>query len=297
MDEKTLDNYRKAGAGAARARDFGASLVKDGASILDAANRIEQKISELGAKMAFPVNISINDTAAHFTPAHEDSALTFRRGDIVKIDVGAHVDGCIGDTASTIECGANDWVRLIQASRDALALAVEGMRPGVNLGSLGGEIEKKINSFGYEPIKNLTGHSMGPYNLHAGLSIPNVRTLTLESVRPGDAVAIEPFATNGAGKVKNGEFGNIYRFVRDRPVHDDGQKKLFGRIKADFGTLPFAERWCAGIVPDTSKALRKLVLMGAIMAYPVLKEARGGVISQAEHTVIITADGCEITTK
>ena len=95
-----LARWRGAGRIASRARDLGVTLVVPGARRRDVADRIEAFIRSQGAQPAFPTNLSRNDEAAHYTPSPEDTA-TFETRDLVKVDVGAHLDGAIAYTAAT----------------------------------------------------------------------------------------------------------------------------------------------------------------------------------------------------
>jgi len=241
MDKKIVEKYRKAGRIAAEARDYGESLVKEDALLLDAAEKVEKYILEKGAKPAFPVNIGINDVAAHYTPRHDDKTV-FRKGEIVKIDVGAHVDGYIGDTADTVEVGTNNYESMIKASKEALSVAVELIKPDVDLSVVGAGIETTIRSYNFVSVENLTGHSLKQYRLHAGKSVPNVSNDVKEKIEKDDVLAVEPFATNGAGRVGGKTGGNIYRLVRDREPKTENSKKLLRYIKEKNGVQPFAER-------------------------------------------------------
>jgi len=240
------------------------------------------------------VNIGVNEVAAHYTPSRSDD-IRFRMGDVVKIDVGAHVDGYPADTTVTVEVGTRNHTALIEASRDALRVCIEMVAPGTTVSALGGAIARTIRSAGFKPIQNLTGHSMEKHNLHAGLSIPNIETRDRAAIEEGMILAIEPFATTGAGKVVGRGRGNIYRVVRERKVPQEAQE-FFERVRTSFGTFPFAGRWCDTIDGSAHQHLNKLVRLGVLMNYPVLTEAAGGVVSQAEHSVIVTRDGCRVIT-
>ena len=135
MEDEVYEKYKLAGSIAADAREFGKELIKSGVSYLDIVNKIELKILNDGAGLAFPVNISINDIAAHFSPKHNDR-LIFQKGDVVKLDIGAHIDGYIADTAITIEVESNLHNDLIKASTDALDVAINLMKPGIDLTEL-----------------------------------------------------------------------------------------------------------------------------------------------------------------
>jgi methionyl aminopeptidase len=295
MDEHELACLRKAGAISKEARELGASLVKEGGPLVDVAEEIEALIIRRGAKPAFPVNIGVNDIAAHYTPSTGDR-LTFSAGDLVKVDVGAHVDGYVGDTAVTIEVGTKNWRPLLEASEKALRMALDMVGDDVPVSSLGATIERAIKEEGFKPVSNLTGHGMKRYSLHAGLTIPNINDGSMARVKRDMVVAIEPFATNGAGQVYNERPGNIYRVVRERPLRDKRAEELFKLIATNFGALPFCERWCTRLTPEAPGLLRTLVRHGLISSYAVLKEVKGGMVSQAEHTVLINGDTREITT-
>ena len=313
-----IDQYRLAGHIAKRARDYGSTLIKEDVLLLDVANAIEDLILDAGAKPAFPVNISINDVAAHYSPFHNDS-LRFRRGDVVKLDVGVHVDGYIGDTATTVEVGTRNWQELIVSTQEALSIAIELVGPGCRLGLLCDAIDRSIRARGYTPVRNLTGHSLGRYTLHAGLSVPNVPDRGADRVvlEAGDAIAIEPFATDGTGRVRDRGWGDIFAlrggallprlfsegggakpFKGDIPKREHPKDSgLLSIIQQKYGSLPFAGKWCIGYVPDAPRELRELVRTNKVRAYRVLVEESGGMVAQTEHTVVVTDDGKEIVTQ
>ncbi len=297
MDKEVYEKYMEAGRIAAEARDLGASMIKPGVKILDVVENVENHILSKGAKLSFPVNISINEIAAHFTPLRGDKQV-FRRGDIVKLDVGSHIDGYIADTAITVEVETNHYGDMIEASAAALEKAIENMKPGVSLSEIGGIIEKTINSYGYNPIDNLTGHSLDRYVLHSGMSIPNVPSIkSSRKPKVGDAIAIEPFATNGIGHVVTGRGSNIYIIRRSiGMLRDKHTKMLFHQIKTNFRTLPFAHRWCTKLSSYNEVSLNRLNYLGFISQYPQLIEQTKGIVTQKEHTVIVTENGCEVTT-
>ncbi|UCF12729.1 MAG: type II methionyl aminopeptidase [Thermoplasmatales archaeon] len=300
MDDSIYEKYKQAGKIAASARDYGAGLIRPGVSFLEVANLVESMILKEKAGLAFPVNISINEGAAHYSPRHDDN-LVFKKGNVVKLDIGAHIDGYIADTAITVEVETNKYSNMIKASNDALDNAIGLVKAGVNLSEVGKIVEDTIKSYGYKPINNLSGHSLEQYELHSGTSIPNVSN-THNKTRPkeGDVLAIEPFATNGEGHVVSGKGSNIYlcdKSFRSKLIRDNKSKNLFNKLIVKFKTLPFAQRWCKDLLPNNGDlVLKKLSFLGLIKHYPQLIEAKGGTVTQKEHTVIVKEDGCEITT-
>ncbi len=295
MDPEAREKLHAAGRIAKAAREFGAPLVRDGVRLLDVCEAIEGKIRELGAKPAFPTCASVDHVAAHYTPTHDDP-LAFLRGNVVKLDLGARIDGYIADTAVTVEVGTRNWTNLIRASEVALDAAIEVCRPGTPTRLIGAAIERAIESFGYRPISNLTGHSIEPYTLHAGKAVPNVGDHGHDVVEAGDTIAIEPFSSSGAGKVHGRKTGNIYRLLRAGPSTPASTAEFLRRAELEFRTLPFAERWAYRLDPRGPQHLQRLLRSGLAMTYEALLDVGKGIVAQTEHTLIVGEDRVEVTT-
>ncbi len=285
---KDLDRWRRAGRIGGGARDLGVGLIRPGVQRRDVAEEIERYIRSQGAQPSFPVNLSTNDEAAHYTPDPEDER-RFATGDVVKVDVGAHIDGAISDTAATVEVGSTRYASLVAATRNAVAAAEKELHGGVETQVLSRAIERTIHELGFKPVADLTGHTIESYLLHAGKSVPNVTGMSNARLEPGEVVAIEPFATNGAGHIRNGVFGNIMRF-REAPAPDRFPElaELFQR----FRTLPFCARWVAE--PELREALHRG--RKRLQSYPVFMEVEHGWVSQAERTFLVLEGGCEMLT-
>ncbi len=294
MNSDTLEALRKAGRVSREARDLAAAEVREGALLLDVAEAVEDYMRRHGTEPAFPTCISIDNVAAHYSPTHDDT-LRFRKGNVVKLDLGAHLGGWIADTAVTVELGTRNWTELIRASELALQTAIEAVRPGVSTRQIGAGVQRAIKAHGYKPIRNLTGHTIERYVLHAGKSVPNVphgHDVLLE----GEVVAIEPFSSSGAGQVDGRRTGNIYRVLRTKPLRQSDSNEFLTLLAANFKTLPFAERWACHIDARAPSLLKQLLRLGAVMTYPALLDVDGGIVAQTEHTIIVRADGGEVTT-
>ena len=294
MDEGAYKAYLKAGEAAARALREACRRVEEGVPVREICEAAERAVINAGAQPAFPCNVSINEVAAHYTSPADDEAVV-PRGAVVKVDVGAHVDGYIGDVAATIALDPS-WSGLVEASLKALRAAIDAFKPGVPLSRVGGVIEATIRSYGYRPIENLTGHSLDRFNLHAGTSIPNVKGGE-GVVEDGSAYAIEPFATNGAGRVVDTERVYIYRCVGGK-VRGREAKALLREVWGRFNGLPFTERWLLDAYPlDKLRGLLgELLRSKAIYGYPVLVEGGGGLVSQHECTVVVYEGEVVVTT-
>ena len=282
-------DWIKAGKITAEAREFSRSVIKQGVRLLDAAEKIEAKIKELGGGIGFPVNLSLNHIAAHYTPVPNDK-LVFN-DEVVKVDIGVSVNGAIGDSACTIDL-SKSYSDLLNASQDALNNVIKILQPGVCLGEIGKTIQESIESYGLAPIKNLSGHGLEIYNVHSGMQIPNYNTGDKTQLKEGSTFAIEPFATTGQGLVKDSGEAVIFSQINNKPVRDMTARKLVSAISS-FNRLPFALRhlYPKFSVPQIKLGLRSLKLAGNIHDYPPLAEVAQGMVSQAEHSFMIDEDG------
>ena len=291
METEILENYRKAGRILAEVLAEARPRVVVGASLLDVANFVEDAIRSRGAKPAFPCNISLDRNAAHYTPSPNDRS---RFGEnMVKLDVGVHVDGYIADAAITVDLGGHD--KLVEASHAALEAALEMIRPGIDTAQIGKAIEEVITGYGYKPVYNLTGHGLSRYLAHDEPAVPNRAMEKGTVLNDGDVIAIEPFATNGSGRISEALINEIYGLSAFRPVRLPAARTLLKEISESYRTLPFARRWLKG--ERAEYALMQLLRSGAVHRYPVLWEVEGALVSQAEHTVVVLEKGCEVITR
>ncbi len=260
-----------------------------GSKILDVAEFIENRIVELGARPAFPCNISINSDAAHSTPARGDERV-FKKGDLVKIDIGAHIDGYIADMAISIDLG--DHSDLIRAAREAVFNAIDVVKAGVDTAKIGKIIEETIKNYGFKPVVNLSGHGLLPYIAHAPPSIYNYATQKGIELEEGMVIAIEPFATDGVGKVVERGECEIYSLLNPKPLRLRTMREIVSEISEKYKTLPFAKRW----LNVSDLWISKLVREGVLREYPVLTEVSRRAVSQWEHTVIVERDCARVVT-
>ena len=282
--------YRQAGAVLADVLEETAAMIEPGVRLLDVAEAAEAAICARADGCAFPANISLDAEASHASPGRDDERVF--DDELVCLDLGAHVDGYIADAAVTVDLGDN--AALVDAAEAALDAALAAVRPGVDPGAVGAAIETTIRDRGFTPILNLSGHGVGRYDAHTAPSVPNRETRTGRALAVGDVIAIEPFATTGRGKVTEGAVTEIYSLVAPAPVRSRTAKQVLETIEATYRELPFATRWLDS--PRAELSVRRLTDRGILHGYPVLQAESGALVSQAEHTVIVTADGCEILT-
>lgn len=296
MNPEEIEKWKTAGKLARDALHFGRNLIEAEKSMLNVTEKIESFVKKHGGELAFPTNLAVNNVGAHWTPSSKSSEI-FCKGDVVKLDVGVHIDGYIGDNALTLEIGTKNYTKMIEASREALNAAINVAVAGVNVGIIGHAVQDTIEKYGYRPIANLTGHRIKRYNLHSGVSIPSIRERGGPTLNNGDIVAIEPFVTDGAGRVGGKRNSNIYHLRQIRKVRDEKATELMKEIQDRYKGLPFAERWLHEFQDDATKNLQKLMRAGIVSYYPVLDELGNGIVAQSEHTLLITNNGNEVLTE
>jgi len=292
VTEEYARDIKKAGEIAQKVKAYAKEIIKKDVKLLDIADKIDAKILELGGKTAFPVNLSINDIAAHYTPTYNDDSTA--KG-LLKVDIGVHINGAIADTAFSLDLeNSEENQKLIKASQNALNSALKIVKHGAKLNEIGKTIQTEIEGLGFSPIRNLCGHSLGEYLVHGGLTIPNYDNGNDAELDSG-AYAIEPFATTGTGIVYEGKPSGIYQLLERKAVRDSLARQIMDFIEEEYKTLPFAQRWI--IKKFSTRALISLSLMekaGIIKQYSQLVEKSHEPVSQAENTILIT-DSNEVT--
>ena len=287
-----------AGKIAKQVREYAKTIIKKDVPLLEIANKIEDKIIELKGGIAFPVNLAINEIAAHYTPSHDDET---KAHGLLKVDLGVHIDGWIADTAFSIDLensvspeasedlkkSSDENKKLIQASEKALENAIKIFQEGKKLNEVGKTISETIEAEGFSPIINLSGHEIDKYDLHAGVTVPNIddnRNTEIEK----SLYAIEPFATTGSGKVHDGKPSGIYMLVEEKNIRSPIAREILEFILEEYQTLPFCSRWL--VKKFGTKALlglKQLEGNGNLHHFAQLVESRGAKVSQAEHTVLV----------
>ncbi len=288
----------QAGKIASQVKAYARTIVKKGTPLLDIAEKIEARISELGGKPAFPVNLSMNEIAAHYTPSHDDKTLAHG---LLKVDFGVHIDGWTADNAFSVDLeNSEENKKLIESSEQSLKKALDAIKLNISTDKIGAIIQETIESYGFSPIINLSGHSMEQYDLHAGITIPNIDDGRDIKLKEG-LYAIEPFATPGSGKVRDGRPSGIYELKNEKSPRSPLARELLQFIKKEYDTLPFCSRWI--IKSFGSKALfglRELEAAGILHQFAQLVEvssnAGGTKVSQAEETIFIEKDEVIVTT-
>ena len=294
MNKEQIDKLKRAGEIAKQVKDFARLIVKKNVHLLEIAEKIDEKIIELGGKPAFPVNLSINEIAAHSTPSPLDET---KASGLLKVDVGVHIDGYVADSAFSVDLeNSGQNKKLIEAAESALQKAMDISMIGTTMREVGFVIEKIILSYGFQPIRNLSGHSIGLYDLHSGLTVPNHDNHSEIRLKEG-VYAIEPFATSGHGRVIDGKPSGIYHLEKSGNVRDAFAREVLKYIKEEYKTLPFCIRWLHKKFGSKAIiAMKRIEEAGLVHHYSQLVEADRKPVAQAEHTIVLSEKGNFIST-
>ena len=300
MDKLEIDKrFIEAGKIAATVREHFKKKNLIGMTVTQLCNEVEGMTRKLGAEPGFPCGVSINSVTAHYSGELFDDQ-TINDDAVIKLDLGAHIDGYVADTATTI-CYDPDYQELTLATEAALNNAIKAVKDKISSSDIGRVISDTAEKFGFIPISNLSGHSIERFKVHAGVSIPNVWTPLGSSLRKGNVYAIEPFLTvkDGSGQVVDGKTKTIYMLTRRKKTGDKKIDELIKKIWDTRNTLPFSPRWFLDDYKkeELDRMLDKLVAKKIIRVYPDLLEANNQTVAQFEHTVTPTENGVVILTK
>lgn len=296
--EYDYEKLKEVGRVSYEALQYAKALVRVGAKVSDVCEKTEEFMR--GRKMvpAFPVNISINQNAAHYTAMMND-ALAFSENDLVKVDLGARKDDILGDCALCVDLSGKHS-QLIETAEEALNAALALVRAGTKVNAIGREVEGIVKRRKLNPIRNLGGHAIERDALHADLFIPNFDNGDTTELKEGQVVSIETFVTYGEGYVVDSDNVQIFQKLGAANPRSEEARKIELAIDRDYRTYPFAVRWLAKELDSEfkiRKALNELNSLNVIEPFPLLVERSNGVVAQSETEVIVEKDSCTVVTK
>ena len=300
MDDYNYEKLKEAGKVSTEALAYSRSVIKPGMKMLDAAESIEKLVRGKGYGFAFPINLSINENAAHYSPDIDDSTV-FSERDVIKVDLGARKDAYLTDCAITIDLTGQN-TKLVEAVDKALEEAISMVKAGRKVSEIGSRIEETAKKYGFKPIRNLGGHGIDKVELHSSVFIPNYDNGDDTELEEGQVVAIEPFMTTGKGLVEDGPSIQIYQKISDALPRSAEARAIMGFVGDNYLTYPFSRRWLQHDLKSMSefsirKGISELLQLGALEQFPVLVEKGKGMVSQAEKELIVEKDSCTIVTK
>lgn len=295
-------------------RRYVQSYARPGIKMVDLCQRLEAKTRELIAAnglecgWGFPTGCSLNWVAAHYTPNYGDNTV-LQYDDVCKLDFGVQVGGRIVDSAFTIAFNEK-YDKIIEASKAGTNAGIKAAGIDARFSDIGEAIQEVIESYEIElngktlpikPVRNLNGHSIGPYQIHAGKSVPIVKNGETTIMEENEFYAIETFASCGKGYVVEDLDCSHYMKIFDathQPLRVKSAKMLLHAIEQTFGTLAFCRRWLDDIGQTRHlMALKNLVDNDLVQPYPPLCDAKGSYVTQMEHTILLRPTCKEVVSR
>ncbi|KAH7588825.1 Methionine aminopeptidase subfamily 2 signature [Nakaseomyces glabratus] len=285
-----------------------ADIIENATRKFTGAEDLTKMDNPVSQGIGFPTGLSLNHCAAHYTPNTGDKTV-LKYEDVMKVDIGVQVNGHIVDSAWTVSFDPQ-YDNLLAAVKDATYTGIKEAGIDVRLTDIGEAIQEVMESYEVEikgktyqvkPCRNLCGHSIGPYTIHAGKSVPIVKNGDQTKMEEGEHFAIETFGTTGRGYVVSG--GEVSHYAR---LPSDGlpqpnlasAKQLLKVIDDHFGTLPWCRRYLDRLGQDKYLfALNSLVKQGHVQDYPPLNDVIGSYTAQYEHTILLHPHKKEVVSK
>jgi methionyl aminopeptidase len=298
MEDYDYEKLKEVGRVSYEALQYAKSLVKIGVRVFDVCEKTEEFMKSKGMVPAFPVNISVNEKAAHYTAMIDDKTL-FTDKDLVKVDVGARKDDVLGDCAVCVDLSGK-YAKLVEAAEESLQAALSMVKAGAQLNSIGRQVEEVAKKKGFNPIRNLGGHAIEKEELHASIFIPNFDNGDTTKLEEGQVIAVETFLTDGEGYVVDGETVQIFQKTGEASPRSGEARKISAKIDSDYKTYPFAIRWLFKEINSEfqiRKALNELNSLNVLESFPTLVERAGGTVAQAEKELIVEKDSFTLVTK
>ncbi|KAL8972992.1 MAG: hypothetical protein Q9183_000244 [Haloplaca sp. 2 TL-2023] len=320
MNDDFLCEYRQGAEVHRQVRQWAQKNIKPGQSLTEIAEGIEDGVRALTGHqgleegdnikggMGFPTGLSRNHCAAHYTP-NAGNKIILQKEDVMKVDIGVHLNGRIVDSAFTL---AFDPVydNLLAAVKDATNTGVREAGIDVRMSDIGAAIQETMESYEVEiggqtfpvkAIRNLNGHNITQHSIHGSKSVPIVKGGDQTKMEEGEIFAIETFGSTGKGYVRDDMETSHYAKKADAPnvpLRVSSARTLLNSITKNFGTIPFCRRYLDRLGHEKYLlGLNNLVSSGIVEAYPPLCDIKGSYTAQFEHTILLRPTVKEVVSR
>lgn len=301
------------------------SSCKAGAKIVDVCQSTDGLIAKecgtifkgknIEKGVAFPTCISVNNTVGHFSPLPED-ATVLKDGDVLKIDLGVHIDGWIAVQAQTILVQesfdspiAGRAADAIQAARTAFEVALRLIRPGKKVSDVAGALSKVVEDFGCNLVEGVMSHQMKQFVIDGNKCVLNRPTpehkVEDAEFEENEVYAVDIVVSTGEGKprVLDEKETTVYKRAIDMEykLKLKASRAVFSEINKKYPAMPFTVR---ALLTDGDSDLQKQLRLGLVEClnhgllhpYPVLHEKTGEFIAQMKGTVLLMPNGSDKVT-
>jgi len=299
---KALDTVTKAAVPGARV----AVLCEMGDRfILDAVSKI-YKDKKVTKGVGFPTCVSINNIVGSFSPLKDDPA-TLADGDVVKIDLGVHVDGYLAQVAHTVVLSnppiTGRKADVLAAVHTAAEATIRLMKPGVSNGAITDVIDKVAKQFKVSTVQGVYSHQVKRFEIDAekviANNIPDVPLTGDQKTKDcklevNEVWALDIVMSTGTGKpVQASDRTTVFKRAPEEQykLKMKASRAVLAEISTKFPTFPFSMR---ALEFDEKKAKFGIVECykhGLVESYPVLTEKEGDFVAHVKFTALLLPNG------
>mmetsp|Transcript_54845 Transcript_54845/g.63068 ORF Transcript_54845/g.63068 Transcript_54845/m.63068 type:complete len:387 (-) Transcript_54845:216-1376(-) len=308
-----IDKYQAAGKIANETLEKIIKKCVPGAGIVDICafgdEEIEKEVKKVYNKkklekgIAFPTCLSVNEICGHFSPLRSEPC-ALKEGDLVKIDLGVHIDGFISITAHTIVVSekADAVVEgrkadVIHAAYNALQVALRLLKPGQKNNDVTEHIAKVVESYKCNPVEGVLSHELKKHLIDGNNCIINKATFDQKvddyEFQVNEVYGLDIIASTGEGKPRETEVRcTVYKRAIEKAysLKLKASRQFFSELNERYPTLAFSMR---SFEDETvaKLAVNECVKHELLHAYPVLAEKEGELVAQFKYTVMILKGG------
>ncbi|KAL1804630.1 hypothetical protein ACET3Z_027698 [Daucus carota] len=255
--------------------------------------------------IAFPTCLSVNNTVCHFSPLASDETV-LEEGDVLKIDMGCHIDGFIAVVAHThvLQQGkvTGRVADVLAAANTAAEVALRLVRPGKKNKDVTEAIQKVAAAYDCKVVEGVLSHQLKQFVIDGNkvvLSVPNADTRVDEAeFEENEVYAVDIVASSGDGKPKmlDEKQTTVYKRAVDQNYHlkMKASRFIFSEISQKFPIMPFTAR--ALEEKRARFGLVECVNHDLLQPYPVLHEKPGTIVAHIKFTVLLMPNGSDRVT-
>ncbi|XP_068142705.1 proliferation-associated protein 2G4 [Drosophila tropicalis] len=276
--------------------------------LTEETGKVYKKEKDLKKGIAFPTCLSVNNCVCHFSPAKNDADYLLKSGDVVKIDLGAHIDGFIAVAAHTIVVGKNDKITgrqadVILAAYWAVQAALRLLKSGANNYSITDAVQQISESYKCKPIEGMLSHELKQFKIDGEKTIiqnpseaqrKEHEKCTFET---HEVYAIDVIVSSGegVGREKDTKVSIYKKSDENYMLKLKASRALLAEVKTKYGNMPFNIR---SFEEETKARMGVVECVSHKMIEPfqVLYEKPSEVVAQFKHTVLLMPNGVNLVT-
>lgn len=269
--------------------------------IINDTGAMFKREKEMRRGIAFPTSISINNCICHYSPSKSDPDLKLKHGDLIKIDMGGHIDGYIAVVAHSLVVGATKESPVTGPAADAMHAAHQAASAALRLVIPGGEndvvtetVKKVAESYNCKPVSGMLSHELKQFRIDGDKTIIQNPTEAQKKnhesceFEVNEVYAVDVIVSTGEGKGKELDSkATIYKKTEEvYQLKMKASRAVLSDVDKKFGVMPFTLRYFDDEV-KAKMGLKECLNHKLIEHFPVLHEKEGEFVAQFKFTVLL----------